>query len=534
MVNVSTVVESNLIEEQTSRDEFLNQLVEREGSLRESAIWCIGKFETVLGEYMTVNNVVEFFDSNINTVKNYTKSDSPYLKELQDSGLVQLNYLEAYNMKKDYLSSADDNDLENDVTMLWSINSRGAILFSLKSVVKLGMFMTGTPMAKAFRNKVLNTLELQVHQEKVGNKFITATLKHYVETIKLTNPMDPFPFATALVNNACKEAIRFNNTSTSGIAFITEYFKELKGDIERLYEDTIDLYDDVKVGRVNGDRDTLRINKNQLSDLLVEVGYRYTECLQLRSDMLEAVTKEYKTVININFSSIVEERSEDVSKHNTMVGRYRDVLTAWGIFDVVETKYPYKNKNKGIRTIRTFKFSDKYKWMDVAVIGRIGRAVTSGGQNIEFSEYGAKLINYILDSIKYGLLDKDEVITEDQFNDWLFFGGESIQPNGWSESEDVLLREIKTPRKYPNAKGKKAKKIKTPKIVKGAIDDLNCKVIENTGSIELITSDEVELVTSVPAQSNEPMTAYLTGSEEVSVCVVNVDYVDGDGKFPIL
>ena len=57
-------------------------------------------------------------------------------------------------------------NLPGDQTDSWKPNSRGAVLYSLEAVMKLGMFMTGTPSAVKFRDLIIEEVTNGVKFEK--------------------------------------------------------------------------------------------------------------------------------------------------------------------------------------------------------------------------------------------------------------------------------------------------------------------------------------------------------------------------------
>ena len=59
-----------------------------------------------------------------------------------------------------------ENGVENDVTESLTYGNKGMYLWNLKSVIRLGMFMTKTDSAKLFRDAIINELQAGVTFKK--------------------------------------------------------------------------------------------------------------------------------------------------------------------------------------------------------------------------------------------------------------------------------------------------------------------------------------------------------------------------------
>ena len=64
------------------------------------------------------------------------------------------------------LTDSKHENLPGDETDSWKIHSRGAVLYSLNAVTKLGMFMTGTASAVKFRDLIIEELTKEVKLKK--------------------------------------------------------------------------------------------------------------------------------------------------------------------------------------------------------------------------------------------------------------------------------------------------------------------------------------------------------------------------------
>ena len=73
--------------------------------------------------------------------------------------------------------------LEGDMTDSWKIHSRGAVLYSLNAVTKLGMFMTGTASAVKFRDLIIEELTKEVKFEEAYQTVLDGYKKKRIWTI---------------------------------------------------------------------------------------------------------------------------------------------------------------------------------------------------------------------------------------------------------------------------------------------------------------------------------------------------------------
>lgn len=186
-----------------SRDDTLTKIIKVQQVLRNSEIWEIGtEFETTFGEFMTVNQILNFFDvqGQRGTINNYTKEErhgkkNPYKDELENMGVKRYSHAELVNMKNEFLNK--NLKLKNDAThSKMKFNSQGILLYPLSAVCKLGMFMTGTPKAVEFRDKIISTLikyQQRVEVDKaLSDSYFKTTGDERRVYISLTDALDIF------------------------------------------------------------------------------------------------------------------------------------------------------------------------------------------------------------------------------------------------------------------------------------------------------------------------------------------------------
>ena len=184
-----------------TNEELLNDADQREWSLnclrkgdsytlRESHIWTKlnPNFSTVCGVYMTMNQVADFFGVDKATIKSYNRLErngkpNEYRKELDKAGLISPDNEECKKMVENFMGSDTTHEnLDNDVTDSWQIHSRGAVLYSLEAVMKLGMFMTGTPSAVKFRDLIIE----EIKNGTVFEKAYHTALEGYLNQMKIS------------------------------------------------------------------------------------------------------------------------------------------------------------------------------------------------------------------------------------------------------------------------------------------------------------------------------------------------------------
>ena len=106
-----------------------------------------------------------------------------YRKELDKAGLISPDNEECKNLVQNLMGYEKSHEnLEEDKTESWKIHSRGAVLYSLEAVMKLGMFMTGTPSAIKFRDLIIQ----EVKNEVVVEKAYHTVLEGYLNQMKIS------------------------------------------------------------------------------------------------------------------------------------------------------------------------------------------------------------------------------------------------------------------------------------------------------------------------------------------------------------
>ena len=106
-----------------------------------------------------------------------------YRKELDKAGLISPDNSECKNLVQNFMDADIIHEtLNGDMTDSWKPNSRGAVLYSLEAVMKLGMFMTGTPSAIKFRDLIIQ----EVKNEVVVEKAYHTVLEGYLNQMKIS------------------------------------------------------------------------------------------------------------------------------------------------------------------------------------------------------------------------------------------------------------------------------------------------------------------------------------------------------------
>lgn len=141
--------EQLMVNEEVRKDTL--QALTDGSELRQSDIWNStgNKFETVCGVYMTNQQVATFFGVTTNVIRFYMKTEqhgkvNEYQQELIDAGVIAVSNKECKEMVENFMGSdaTHENSVakyENDTSASWKIHSRGAVLYSLEAVCKLGM-----------------------------------------------------------------------------------------------------------------------------------------------------------------------------------------------------------------------------------------------------------------------------------------------------------------------------------------------------------------------------------------------------------
>lgn len=141
--------EQLMVNEEVRKDTL--QALKDGSELRQSDIWNStgNKFETVCGVYMTNQQVATFFGVTIRVIKTYMESErhgkvNEYRQELIGAGTIAVSNKECKEMVENFMQAVGlhENSVakyENDTSASWKINSRGAVLYSLEAVCKLGM-----------------------------------------------------------------------------------------------------------------------------------------------------------------------------------------------------------------------------------------------------------------------------------------------------------------------------------------------------------------------------------------------------------
>ena len=106
----------------------------------------------------------DYYDELISSgFKKYTKEEFNSLRDTFCTRFVneRISKLEIDSMNSKF-QTRKELGFENDITDSISYTNRGMILWTLKSVTKLGMFMTKTESAKLFLDSIIEELRILV------------------------------------------------------------------------------------------------------------------------------------------------------------------------------------------------------------------------------------------------------------------------------------------------------------------------------------------------------------------------------------
>ena len=296
-----------------SRDDALSKIIKMQQALRNSEIWEIGtKFETTFGDFMTINQVVDFFEVNggRDTINCYTRTErngkvNSTKEELESMGARRYSNAELKSMKENFLKQ--NLVLNNDATTKnMKFNSQGITLFPLSAVCKLGMFMTGTSKAVEFRDKIIETLIK--HQKRIEvDKTLSDTYFKSFETrrvyISLTEALDLF----------YKNNPKYNKISTQNVYRILSTGVRKKGDTTRLggYCLLTPVTEESKNRRVTEHfsflRNAIKLveNKGSFSGQVNKLGYAYLD-IMLKIFYGEIIFSENKNSAEYHLNPAVE------------------------------------------------------------------------------------------------------------------------------------------------------------------------------------------------------------------------------------
>lgn len=398
MKNITNI---ELMENEVLRKEVLDEIGD---NLRNSDIWNIGtKFETICNNYMTVNQVAEFFECKDDAVKKYYKDSvsKEGKDELINAGMNYYSYkeivklienaqkglsspFEIENMKNSIRTNS--TDCKNDVTDEFKPPVRGCWLFTLESVCKLGMLMTGTPKAIEFRDRIISTLKIDVAKTEDTKELTKSSfemIKNLILEGKVPNVDDLINFLDQSVKSA--EKISFT------------YYKEVNKDLEELKslaEDLLDSFKDTKHLSVieKAKRDVCQTIIQLMSNILIENKTKIEEITM-------TTMKNIGTQLDTNLTDMLEEKLK-TKVHPRIVKAYKDKLVDLGILKIV---HPVSKRNsydsdgnlvraKGdINTdVQIYVPTEKFEWFNTGKFSNI--SLTAAAQRFDLSECGKEFI----------------------------------------------------------------------------------------------------------------------------------------------
>jgi len=455
---------SNLTNDELVLDEALREDVLKDlgdNILAQSDIWNLGEdseFSYIEGKYdyyMTVDMVASLFDCDVKAVQEYYKKDSQYLSELLDAGMI---YVKPFSLKESYddhsqelkvkiakpsifnesvepVSNRFHQTIGNTIVLKnveivtkdganqpsvkfkgisqpVKFTKNGMWLFSLRAVIKLGMFMTGTEKARLFRDRIINQLKIDVAK---------------TQAIKNVNTTSHNTIKGMIANGAVPSISDFKEyqeaKSKSAKLVSYSYLKQCTDELRDMRDTLANLRDSL-----------LRVNTSKMKRLdKAEHNEKITKCNTMIEIMSDQIIENQELTENIvkdkldNIGGKLEYQLSDIVKEHygaasaSKVNECKEKLKMLGIFEI---KHPIAQKNKvdkktgkilrkagEVNTdIDLYLPTKDFKWINEGKFARISE--TAASQKFEFSECG-KL--FIENALFKNLIFK----TKDEFISWL-------------------------------------------------------------------------------------------------------------------
>ena len=426
MENVLNVTNDGLVEDETLRNMVLEDIPDI--ILRESYIWRSLKTEFVefIPGIMDMKGVINFYDTVKQSILEHTDKD-----EIQEAGAQRLTHkqwkklLETLNSRLN-LTLSNSNEfsdfelklLEILATMTQeereSINfpPNGTWLFSLEAVCKLGMMMTRTEKAKEFRDRLIDTLKIEVAK--------TEDIKNVNETsINVLNDMIDRKEVPTL--EVLRDFLKASMESAKKISFT--YYKEMNIKLKLIKVKLEELLTELKSeDTTNMTRLEKAIHTENIDRCKLVVQLISDEIIDNDDVIREIQNKTMRSIgteLDTNLTAMLEEKLNKKVSPKT-VKEYKDKLVELGI---LETTHPVAKRNsydKDGNLVRSigeeneditlYVPTESFKWFNTGKYANI--SLTAAAQRFDLSECGKEFI------LK-ALFEDTIYETEDDFIDYL-------------------------------------------------------------------------------------------------------------------
>lgn len=303
-------------------------------TLRKSHIWTKlnpDGFKTVCGVYMTVNQVAEFFGVEKDNVKTYTRSErhgkpNEFKKELIKAGVLTLSNEECKKLIENFVGADVSHEtLENDVTDSWKPNSRGAVLYSLEAVMKLGMFMTGTPSAVKFRELIVESLKEGVQFEEAYQTVLDGYLNQMLLSAQKGELFDPAILGKVMESVSDTSLICYKNDITRTIDSLNNIYSEYMNLLQGINMITQRF----QYTQVKSVIELLMISLNELQQVIIEL-----DSVRLKAN----TAKELYNRTEIIKDAVLPKANEISKDYNLRINQLTNLLELAGYISI-ETDY---------------------------------------------------------------------------------------------------------------------------------------------------------------------------------------------------
>ena len=242
-------------------------------------------------EFATVKQVAEFYEVDIDTIKKICQRN---FDELSDDG-VRIEKMENFLKGQDVTFQKERNKAivtYNDGTTL-TVTNRGLKVFPRRAILRIGMLLRDSAVAKEVRTQLLNI------EEKTSNEIKTEDINE--EQRLITNV--GMAFASGNINDLLKATTEYN-------AFQNRHITKLKEDNKALAGDILEWKDRNKLNA--GVRKLASVTKiyfgKMWNELYKNLQYKYGISLKRRGDkpyIQHVKQNEWKFVI-MTFSAMCE------------------------------------------------------------------------------------------------------------------------------------------------------------------------------------------------------------------------------------
>ena len=303
-------------------------------TLRKSHIWTKlnpDGFKTVCGVYMTVNQLCDFFGAEKSTVQTYTRSEyngkpNEYRKELIEAGVITLSNEECKNLVENFMRDETAHEtLENDMTDSRKIHSRGAVLYSLEAVMKLGMLMSGTPTARKFRDLIIESLKEGVQFEEAYNNVLDGYLNQMLLSAQKGELFDPAILGKVMESVSDTSLICYKNDITRTIDSLNNIYSEYMNLLQGINMITQRF----QYTQVKSVIELLMISLNELQQVIIEL-----DSVRLKAN----TAKDLYNRTEILKDAVLPKANEASKDYNLRINQLTSLLELAGYISI-ETDY---------------------------------------------------------------------------------------------------------------------------------------------------------------------------------------------------